>query len=260
MVVAALPAFAGHNVGAKSISRLVFALALFVWAVGSPAQTLPAPFEAQYAGSKFPLSAKVTMALARLGDYYRFTLRGSVYATFFKWTDVYDCSVLRVHGDRFDPIEYVHQDTRESRHNVRVRFDWSQHTVRVMRGDGTQHEIHDLPPIAWDPLSVQLRMRADVAAARAGAELGYDIVGKDSIKHRRVRVSGVDEVSFDESVLQIVKADTISGDHNNAFWFARDYAWLPVRVSIGGVTLDLVSSPGSAARAASAATAKIPGC
>jgi hypothetical protein len=240
--------------------RIAFALALLFWATASPAQGLPAPFEAIYEGSKFPLSAKVTIALARMGDYYRFSLRGSVYATFFKWTDVYDCSVLHLKGDGFYPVEYVHRDTRARRHNVRTRFDWPQRTAQVTRGDGTRREIHDLPEIAWDPMSVQVRLRADVAAARRGAELGYDIVGKDKIKHRRVRVSGVDQVPFDGNALQVVKAESISDDHDDAFWFARDYAWLPVRVTMGGVTLDLVSPPGDAARTAAPSADGVPEC
>lgn len=240
--------------------RCTVVLVLCLAAVGAPAQTLPAPFSAEYEGIKFPLSARVTIALARVGDYYRYTLRGTIRAAFFKWADVYDCSLLRVNGDTFFPLEYVHRDSHDSRRDVRTRFDWKEHVARTTRGHGTAVEVNPLPQIAWDPMSIQVRLRADVAGAERGSERSYDIIEKGKIKHRRVRIGGVGEIQSDRDSVQVVKVETVGGNRDNAFWFARNYAWLPVRVSMGGVTLNLVSPPEDAARPAAPAAGAAPVC
>lgn len=240
--------------------RCTIALLLCLAAFGAPAQTLPAPFSAEYEGSKFPLSAQVTIALARAGDYYRYTLRGTVWAAFFKWADVYDCSLLRVDGDTFQPLEYVHRDSHDSRRDVHTRFDWKQRVARTRRGGGTAEEVIPLPLAAWDPMSIQVRLRADVAAAERGTERSYELIEKGKIKHRRVRFDGVGKLGSDRDVLQVVKVETVGGKHDNAFWFAKNYAWLPVRVSMSGVTLNLVSPPEGAARPTEQAAGAPPVC
>jgi Protein of unknown function (DUF3108) len=236
------------------------ALVLCRAAVGAPAQTLPAPFSAEYAGSKFPLSARVTIALSRAGDYYRYTLRGTVRAAFFKWTDVYDCSLLRVDGDTFYPLEYVHHDSHDSRRDMHTHFDWKERVVRTTRGDGSAAKVSPLPRVAWDPMSIQVRLRADVAGAERGTERSYDIIEKGKIKHRRVRFDGVGEIQSDRDSLQVAKVETVGDKYDNAFWFAKNYAWLPVRVSMSGVTLNLVSPPEHAARTAAPAAGAPPVC
>lgn len=253
----ARPEYGRHR---KLSCRYLLVLVLCSYATSAPAQNLPTPFEGEYAGSKFPFSAKVTLALSRMGDYFRYTMRGSVSATFFKWTDVYDCSVMRVDGATFYPLEYVHRDTHTSRHDVQARFDWAHRSVRVTRGDGTVRELTGLPNVAWDPLSIQVRLRADVATADGGAERSYAIVEKDEVKQRRVSISGISAMHIDGLLLQVVKARTVGGKHYNEFWFAKNYAWLPIRVSMGGVTLDLVSSPKDAHRDVTPATGAAPGC
>lgn len=241
-------------------ARLAAALILLNTATRSTADVLPAPFEAEYEGAKFPFSAKATIALQRIGDYYRYSLRGSVRAAFFKWTDVYDCSVLHIRDDKFAPVEYIHRYSRDPDRNVATRFDWEHRTMRVTRGDGTVQDISDLPPIAWDLMSVQVRLRADVAAATPGAELSYETVEKDEVRKRRLTVKGLDDVLSNERTLKVMMAETEDSKHRHQFWFAKNYAWLPVRVSIDGVSLDLVSPPEGAARAAAPAGETPPSC
>jgi Protein of unknown function (DUF3108) len=245
-----------RKLGRRCILALVFCLVV----VDAPAQTLPSPFSAEYEGSKFPFSARVTIALSRTGDYYRYTLRGTVRAAFLKWTDVYDCSLLRVDGDTFHPLEYVHRDSRDSRRDVHMRFDWKEHVARTTRGDGTAAEVTPLPDIAWDPMSIQVRLRADVGGADRGAERSYDVVEKGKIKHRRVRFGDVGKMPSGRDSFEVVKVEAVGSKRDNAFWFAKNYAWLPVRVSMGGVILELVSPPDKSARAAAPATDATPVC
>lgn len=244
----------------KPVGRCVFAFVLLLRATDLPAQELPAPFEAEYEGAKFPFSARATIALQRIGDYYRYSMRGSVRAAFFKWTEVYDCSILRIEGERFYPVEYVHRDSRDRQRNVHTRFDWSLRTLRTTRGGGAVEEKMELPPVAWDLMSIQVRLRADIAHADRGAELSYQVIEKDQVKRRRLKIDGVEEMQFDQHVLHVMKAETEDGKHRHQFWFAKNYAWLPVRVGIGGVTLDLVSPPAEAARAAAPPTDSPPSC
>ena len=243
-----------------SIARPFAALLLFLAAAPSSAEELPTPFEADYEGSKFPFSAKAKITLERIGDYYRYTMRGSVRAAFFKWTEVYDCSVLQVQGAKFYPVESMHRDSRDHRRSVHTRFDWPRRSLRVTRGDGAVEVIGELPPVAWDLMSIQVRLRADVASAEPGAELKYDVIEKDQVKKRRLRIEGIDEVQTDQYLLQVMKAEVEDYKHRHEFWFAKNYSWLPVRVSIGGVTLDLASPPADASRAAIPAADSPPSC
>jgi hypothetical protein len=236
------------------------ALSLLPVAAPTPADALPAPFEANYEGSRFPFSASATIALQRMGDYFRFSMRGSVRAAFFKWTDIYDCSVLRLQDGQFFPVEYVHRDSREPERNALTRFDWTNRAMRTTRGDGAVQVLEDLPPVAWDLMSIQVRLRADVAGAARGAELVYPVIEKGHVRKRRLTVASVDEMQANEQTLKVVKAEANDGSHRHQFWFAPNYAWLPVRVSIGDVTLDLVSPPGEAARPASPASESPPTC
>jgi hypothetical protein len=241
-------------------ARLAAALILLHTASPSTADELPTPFEAEYEGAKFPFSATATIALQRIGDYYRYSMRGSVRAAFFKWTDVYDCSLLRVRGNEFIPVEYVHRYSREPDRNTLTRFDWEHRKMHMERGDGTAKDIGELPPIAWDLMSVQVRLRADVAAANRGAELSYDVVEKDEVRKRHLTVEGLDDAQLNDRTLKVMKAEAVDGKHRHQFWFAKNYAWLPVRVSIDGVSLDLASPPEKAARAAAPAGEAPPSC
>ena len=242
------------------MARLAAALILLHSAAPSTADELPAPFEAEYEGVKFPFSAKATITLQRIGDYYRYSMRGSVRAAFFKWTDVYDCSLLHVRGNEFFPVEYVHRYSREPKRNISTRFDWEHRKMHMIRGDGTAQDIGELPPIAWDLMSVQVRLRADVAAANRGTQLSYDVVEKDEVRKRRLTVKGLEEIQLNDRTLNVMKAEAEDGKHRHQFWFAKNYAWLPVRVSIDGVSLDLVSPPERAARAAASADDTPPSC
>jgi len=242
--------------------RLAAALLLFPITVAALADGLPAPFEATYEGAKFPFSARATIGLQRMGDYYRYEMRATVHATVFKWTDIYDCSLMRIEEEQFYPIAYVHRDSRDADHNRQARFDRERHAVDLRRGSVGAQVIENVPKDAWDLLSVQMRLRADVANAAPGAELTYDVVEKDEIKARRLKVGGRDEAWLNGQTMGVVKAESIGREakHRHEFWFAADYAWLPVRVSVGGVTLDLVSPPKDAARVSAPSADSPPRC
>lgn len=241
-------------------AHAVVVLSLCIYGASAAAFTLPAPFEAEYEGSKFPLTAKAKISLSRAGDYYRYTLRGSVHAAMYKWTEVYDCSVVQLRGKELYPLEYAHRDKRTPRRDLQARFDWQRRSVQIASGNGAEQQLDDLPHIAWDLMSIQVQLRADVAGAAPGASFDYAVVEKDKVTHHRATIEGIETVETNKDGLQAVKVRAQGPKGVNFFWFAKDYAWLPIRIDLGGVTLQLVSPPEQAARPASDPPSAAPHC
>lgn len=242
------------------IARAVLALSLCAHGGPVAAAELPAPFEAQYEGSKFPLKARAKLGLARTGDYYQYTLRGSVSAAMYQWTEVYDCSVVQLRDNELYPVEYVHRDKRNPRRDLQARFDWRHRSVRITTGDGAEQQLTDLPPVAWDLMSIQLKLRADIAGAAPGTSFEYAVVEKNKVTQQRATVEAVEPLQTDKYALQAVKVRAQGPKGATWFWFAKDFAWLPVRIDVGGVTLDLVSPPEQAARPPAGSLAAAPHC
>lgn len=233
-----------------------FVMASLLPGAYSAAQTLPAPFEAEYAGRKFPLTAETTIRLARAGDYYRYTMRGAVYMAFYKLTETYDCSVAQVRDGEIYPLEYVHRDRRG---DLRTHFDWRERTARTTRGDGSVVEITDLPRVAWDVMSFHLRLRADAQAAQGNGR-DYAVVEKGVLTRHRAKYAGTETIEIDGDAVKAAGVVAESPKRVHEFWFAPNYAWLPVRIAVGEVTLELASSPKAAARPVEPAGAAAPRC
>ncbi len=239
---------------------LAFSFAALLSVAEGAVQAWPAPFEAEYEGHKFPFTAKATIRLARLGDYYRYTVHGVVRVAFYKTNETYDCSVLQVRGGELLPLEYVHRDRRDERRNLHTRFDWSHKTVRSARGDGTVLEVNGLREPVWDPMSFHVRLRADVPALAPGREHEYAVIERRGVVTHRARHDGTETLGVDGTALQAAKVTVESPRRTSVFWFAPDYAWLPVRLSVRGVALDLVTAPRSAARPVEPAPATTLSC
>lgn len=239
--------------------RFAFVLLLF-YAAGAAAGSPPVPFEAEYEGSRFPLSAKAKIALARAGDFYKYTLRGTVRLGFFEVTRIYDCSVMQLGAGTLRPLEYVHRDRRKPGRNLHTRFDWSDATVRTTVGDGSMREIDGLPGVAWDVMSVQVRLRMDVPGAWPGDTFDYAVVHKGELTHHRAEIEGRDTLDAGAREVQAVRVRADGPKRSNRFWFAGGYDWLPVRITMSGVTLELASPPEDAARAAGDSAGQAPGC
>jgi hypothetical protein len=232
----------------------VLALALAGPAGGATAPAAdapaPAPFAARYEGHRFPLGARATLALARHGEYYKYSLRGAVYLGFFKGGEIYDCSVMRLERGVLRPLEYVHRDSRRPGRNLHTRFHWDEGVARTETGAGEVREVALAPPV-WDVMSVQVRLRRDVATAAPGASFEYPVVYRGELRRQRARVEGRETLETEAGRIAATRVRSEDPKRTNFFWFAGDYAWLPVRLTVSGVTLELVSPPGEAARAAS---------
>lgn len=245
------------------MSRIPSRLAPLLWLVlsgaVSAAPTLPAPFEARFEGSRFPLSAKATLALARHGDYYKYTLRGGVYLGFFRGAEIYDCSVMQLQDGTLRPLEYVHLDSRKPERNLHTRFDWAEGRARTVRGDDSVLEVA-LPDTAWDVMSVQVRLRMDVAQAAPEATFVYPVVYRGELRRQRAEVEGRERVETEAGRLTATRVRSEDPKRTNYFWFDGDYAWLPVQLTISEVTLELASPPEEAARPPGPPLAEPPSC
>lgn len=220
---------------------------------------VPAPFTARYEGHRFPLSARATLALSRHGEFYRYTLRGAVYLGFFKGTEIYDCSVMQLHEGVLRPLEYVHRDSRKPTRNLRTRFDWARGIARTEGGDGRVRELALAQP-SWDVMSVQVRLRRDVADASPGAVFEYPVVYRGELRRQRARVEDRETIDTDAGRVHATRVRSEDARRTNFFWFAGDYAWLPVRLTVSDVTLELASPPAEAARAPGEPLSDAPGC
>lgn len=229
---------------------LIFRLLLaFVLAQGveAAAATPPAPFEAQYAGRKFPLSAEANISLQRQGDYYKYVLRGGVYVGFYEVSEIYDCSIIRVRDDRLYPLEYLHRDKRSSQH---IRYDWSAGEIRTTVDGGPVRTVAGVQPTVWDLMSIQVRLLADFPQTQRGDQREYTVIHKGEMRRHRARNEGVETIEAGDQKLQTVRIRAEDRKGGYTFWFAKDYAWLPARFTLRGVTLELVSPPADAVRAA----------
>lgn len=244
----------------RLLLRPAVALLALVAAGAVPAAPeLPAPFEARYEGRRFPLSARATITFARHGEFYRYTLRGAVYLGFFKGTEIYDCSVMELQGGTLRPLEYLHRDSRKPERNLRTRFDWSRGVARTESGDGGVREVALAHP-AWDVMSVQVRLRRDVAGAAVGEAFEYAVVYRGELRRQRAQVEGRETIETEAGRVEATRVRSEDPKRTNFFWFAGDHAWLPVRLTVSDVTLELASPPGEAARPADPAPAEPPAC
>lgn len=246
----------------KGVARRcwVCAALLLLCAFDAAAVERPAPFVAEYRSAKFPFSAKAEIRLLRAGEYFRYTMHSTVYLGFYRVTETYDCSIGRIRRDELYPLEYVHRDARKERRNLHVRFDQAAGVAHLTRGDGSTTQLRDLPQSVWDPLSIQLKLRTDAANAEVGARFDYAVAEKNGVKRYSASYDGIETILVGENSLEAARVTAESSKRPTIFWFAPKYGWLPVRMTIGQVTLELSSAPATAERPPSPPAAEPPRC
>ena len=228
-------------------------------ATGAAAQSLPAPFEADYKAAKFLFTAKAKVRLVRVGEYYKYTMRSVVHGPFERG-EVYDCSVLQVVNSRLLPLTYVHERKDRESSNVRTRFDWSRNTIITTLSDGREREVKNVKDPVWDVLSIQLALLRDASSAQDTGSADYSVVNRGRLTSYRANREGVETIEVAGSSVKTVKVKVIGPKRTNWFWFAPDYSWLPARMHISEVVFDLASPPGRTRREANAAGDVPPEC
>ena len=242
------------------MNRIVLSGIVSLYAVTGTAQSLPVPFEADYEASKSVLSAKAKIKLSRMGEYYKYTMRSVVYFGFLKLGEAYECSVLHVIGNRLYPVKYVHQKEGEKLPKVQTRFDWTRKTITTTLGDGRERKIENVQYPAWDIFSIHLGLLMEVSSAHRTGQSEYSVVHKGRLTSHRASFEGIETVTTSGDSLQTVKVKVRGPKRANWFWFAKDFAWLPVRIDISDVVLQLVSPPGQAHREVGPPASGVPTC
>lgn len=231
-----------------------------IFGATAAAADLPKPFTAAYSGRPYAVGKlDVVVTLERIGDHMRYTLRGTASAPFYR-NAFYECSVMAVRGNRLYPLEYKHTDQKNPAKNLTGRFDWKTHTATVDRADGKQTRLTGLVWPVWDPLSLQVGIMTELMNGKSsGAETVYRLLDRNRVGERRLRIAGEENLATASGTFKAIKVERTDGKLHR-LWFAKAYAYIPVRIDINDHSVELVSDPASARRDTSALGESPPRC
>ena len=241
------------------ISRLLLAAALLALAHPAAARELPSPFSATYVGRPYLFGrADTTIGLERVGDYFKYTLSTEGRLVGYRNT-FYECSVVALREGRLYPLEYRHTDQKSPSHSLSARFDWNAGTATVTRGDGEQTRIADLAWPVWDPLSLQIAIMTDLLNGDFGAERTYRLLGRHGVSERHLRIERNERIDTKNGVIDAVRVARADGGAEQ-FWFASKYRYVPARIQLKSVQVDLVSDPAKVLQEPRSESGSRPGC
>lgn len=241
-------------------SRLAAMIAVALLTAATPvvALELPKPFSATYVGRPYMVGKLVVViTLERSGDRLKYTMRSKASAPFYR-NEFYECSVLALRGDRIYPLEYKHTDKNNAAKNLTGRFDWNTNTATVTRADGKETRITGLVWPVWDPLSLQVGIMNDLLNGKFGTEKVYRVLDRNGVRDRRLRLAGDEEIET-ATAPKAIKIERTDGKPER-LWFASDYDYMPVRIELKGVRVDLASDPTNEVRGDVLPDRQISGC
>lgn len=214
----------GRRAGIRRTNRSALA-ALLLLTVPGPARAappqLPPPFTARYSGAYGLVEAQVR--LAQVGRFLKHEYRSTVARHTF-----YECSVIEVAAEDFWPLEFVHRQVGATgTKDYRVVFARGERRVTIIQGE-RKRVVHDVDYPVWDPLSVQLRMIADLAAGALAPH--YALVSKDGIEQRRFRQGPRETVSLSARDYAAVRIERVDKPERSYVAVAPELHHLPVRI------------------------------
>ncbi len=204
------------------------------------------PFIAQYEGKKkiflFTATAKAQLELHRSGQYLKYDMRSTVTWSILK-RKFYDCSIIRLDGDKMLPLEYLHIDDSNREFNVRSRFDWDNGKAETTLGDASSPKIVDLTWPTWDPMSFQLALLTLAPARAPGSSESHHVLERGTLKQHSVHFNGAVAITSKLGNLNAYEVITKKTKGGAALWLAPDLSWVPARITIEDVTIDLIAAP-----------------
>lgn len=219
------------------------------------AKEIPKPFSATYLGRPYAVGKlEAVITLERIGDHLKYTMKSKASAPFYS-NEFYECSLMAVRGDRIYPIEYKHTDKKTPAKNLTGRFDWKTNTATVTRADGKGTRITDLVWPVWDPLSLHVGIMIGLLNGTFGTGKTYRLLDRDGVRERRLRMAGEEQIETETAALKAVRVERTNGK-SERLWFAKEHGYVPVRIEIKSIGVDMVSDPGRAVRD----TASTPRC
>lgn len=228
---------------------------LLAWCGAQPlaADGLPQPFTAHYVGSKrillFDVSAEATVRLERFAQHIRYTSRSEIRWSFYR-RQFYDCSIIAIEGGKLYPRQYRHTDSGSDKYRVDTTFDWAAASARTVRGDSPEPRVVPLQWPTWDTLSVQVAIIDAAPRQLPGSESGAAVIERGKLARYTLRYNG--EVATDSRlpglrVVQVVSekggASDGENDSGSALWLAPEQHWVPVKIELDDVVLQLLELP-----------------
>ena len=232
-------------------------------AAGAAADTVR-PFVGQYEGSKpvalITAKASAKIELRRSAQYIRYTMHSTV-----KWAllerKFRDCSVIRIEGDgKLRPLEYLHVDESDAKHNVRTRFDWTQNKASTLIGTATEAMVESITWPTWDPMSFQVALIALAPQRAAGDGEKHRVVERGAVKDYQVSFSGRVPLSLHGKSLRVHEIVGRKATGQVALYLLPESSWQPARVVVNDVTVDALAGAAAGGPPASLAPGQVPQC
>lgn len=229
--------------------------------ISAPAAALdlPQPFSASYVGRPYAVGKLETViTLERSSERLRYTMRSKASAPFYR-NEFYECSLMRLRGGRIFPLEYKHTDKNNPDKNLSGRFDWNTNTATVTRADGDAAHITGLVWPVWDPLSLHVGIMTDLRNGKFDTEKVYRLLDRKGITERRLRNVGDEAVEIQTNTVKAVAVERLGGK-SEQLWFASEHGYMPVRIELKGVRVELISDPTNVVNRDVVPDRQIPGC
>jgi len=153
--------------------------------------------------------------------------------------DLREISQLKIVNNRFHPVKFKHQEKSKQ---VVSKFDRQQGVVTTSR-TGKDDRVVSLPAgeEVWDLLSVQLKLMTDLSGLSEETSFKYQVVNKrGKIKPYVVTLKRLEAV---ETEMGNYKARlVVVAKKDRKFWFAPGLNYMPVKLEIEEVSLELQST------------------
>ncbi|MEW5756087.1 MAG: DUF3108 domain-containing protein [Pseudomonadota bacterium] len=228
--------------------NIAILLLLLLTAATSLADDQIRPFIAHYEGKKkvllFTVTANARVELTRTGQYLKYVMDSTVKWSVFK-RKFYDCSLIRLDQHGMKPLEYLHVDESNKEFNVKSSFDWESNKAVTVLGSSAEPTTVDITWPTWDPMSFQVALMSAAPVQSIGKSDPYQVLERGKLKQHQVTFNGdraLDTRLGNMKVYEIISRKTKGGA---ALWLAPDYGWIPARITIDDVTIDLNAAPAS---------------
>jgi len=223
------------------------------------AETLPAPFTANYAGTKYLVfDIESNFKLEQFGEYLKYTFHTRGHFMFIS-NELYDCSVMRIANNELYPVEHKHTDKKDSKYNASTRFDWNQGIAHVEIGDGRKLTVKDLKKPLWDPLSLQVHLMSDVMNGQLQNPKTYQLIEYGELSQWPIHIKKTTSLETEHSKLNTVMVERTDGK-SFKLWFARDFGFIPAQIELQDTRLLLTSKPDQTRRPVQPTSTEVPHC
>lgn len=208
-------------------------------------------FAGQYEGQKkvamLMATAKAQVELRRSARFIVYTMNSTVNWAMLE-RKFRDCSVIRVDGDKLLPLEYVHIDESDAKHNVRTRFDWKEKKATTVLGKSLEPVVTPIAWPAWDPMSFQVALISQAQKRAAGDSEKHQVVERGVAKEYQVSFSGVAPLLAKGQRVQaheVIGRKASGGQVALHLW--PEQSWRPLKIAIDDVVVELANTAAAGA-------------